>query len=134
MRLWRISILVLVIALVAVAAAVALNHRDATSDRVHRAEVLAHGNAERGEALFQSKGCGGCHTMSGVKQAAGLVGPPLDGVGRRAVIAGVLENTPDNLARWIRTPQQVVPGNAMPNLPMTEQDSRDLAAFLYATG
>lgn len=132
MPLLRTSIAVVVVALVTIA--VALNQRDAAKDRVERAEVLTHGNAERGQALFLSKGCGGCHTLSGVTQASGMVGPPLDTVNQRTMIAGALENTPDNLARWIRTPQQVVPGNAMPNLPMTEQDSRDLAAFLYSQG
>ena len=64
-------------------------------------------------------------------QAEGLVGPPLDGVARRAIIAGKLENTPSNLTRWIATPQSVVPGNAMPDTPMTAQQSSDIAAFLY---
>jgi len=128
----RTSILVIAMALAAIAAVVTINHRDAVKDRTHRAEVLAHGNAERGQSLFLAKGCGGCHTLSGGTQATGLVGPPLDGVAQRAVIAGTLENTPDNLARWIRTPQQILPGNAMPNLALSEQEARDLAAFLYA--
>ena len=47
------------------------------------------------------------------------------------MIAGKLANTPANLGRWISGPQSVVPGNAMPDMPMTAQESRDLAAFLY---
>jgi cytochrome c1 len=61
-----------------------------------------------------------------------MVGPPLDGVGRRAVIAGMLENTPQNLAHWIRHPQSVVPGNAMPDLGLSRQDANDIAAYLYS--
>jgi cytochrome c1 len=47
------------------------------------------------------------------------------------VIAGELANNPANLQRWISTPQSVVPGNAMPDLPMTAAETRDIAAFLY---
>ena len=41
-------------------------------------------------------------------------------------------NVAQLMERWIAHPQSVVPGNAMPDLPMTELDSRDLAAFLYS--
>ena len=51
-------------------------------------------------------------------------------LGRRIYIAGVLRNTPDNLTRWIRDPQKIVPGNAMPDMGITEPEARDLAAFL----
>ena len=49
-------------------------------------------------------------------QANGLVGPPLDGIAERAIIAGKLANNPANLSRWISSPQSVVPGNAMPDM------------------
>jgi cytochrome c1 len=81
--------------------------------------------------LFIAKGCGGCHSIDHVRQANGLVGPPLTGIAERAIIAGVLENNPANLERWISTPQSVVPGNAMPDIPMTPGETRDIAAFLY---
>jgi cytochrome c1 len=58
-------------------------------------------------------------------------GHPLPEMGLRAIIAGVLENNPANLERWISTPQSVVPGNAMPDIPMTPGETRDIAAFLY---
>jgi cytochrome c len=130
----RISILIAVLALIAAVIAIYGNQQGARQELRQRAEALAGGNAAHGQILFAEKGCGGCHTLKGATHSAGLVGPPLDGVGQRAIIAGVLENTPDNLSRWIREPQKVLPGNAMPNLPMTMQDSRDLAAFLYSKG
>jgi cytochrome c2 len=130
----RVSILVAVLALIAAAIAIWGNQQGARQELRQRAEAIAGGNAAHGQVLFAEKGCGGCHTLKGATQAAGLVGPPLDGVGQRAMIVGMLANNPDNLARWIREPQKVVPGNAMPNLPMTPQDSRDLAAFLYSQG
>jgi cytochrome c1 len=58
------------------------------------------------------------------------VGPPLTGFGRRGYIAGELPNNPENLQRWIRSPQSVEPGTVMPDLGVTESDARDIAAFL----
>lgn len=130
----RASLVIAVLALIAAAIGIYGNYQGAREEQRQRAEAIAGGNAAHGQVLFVQKGCGGCHTITGVSQASGLVGPPLDGVGQRAVIAGVLENTPDNLARWIKEPQKVLPGNAMPNLPMSTQDSRDIAAFLYSEG
>ena len=43
----------------------------------------------------------------------------------------MLRNTPDNLVRWMRNPQSVVPGNAMPDMGVTEAQARDIAAYLY---
>jgi cytochrome c1 len=59
------------------------------------------------------------------------VGPPLAGMATRAYIAGVLDNTPDNMLRWLRDPQQIKPRSAMPNLHIREKDVRDIAAYLY---
>lgn len=118
--------------LVAIAVAIVANHRSARAEQRERAEALAGGDAAHGAALFAAKGCGGCHTLHGAAQASGKVGPPLDGVAGRAVIAGALENTPDNMARWIADPQGVVPGNAMPDLMVSRQEARDITAFLYS--
>lgn len=61
-----------------------------------------------------------------------MVGPPLNHFARRTIVAGLLPNTPANLVRWIRYPQQVVPGNAMPDAGLDEQQARDVAAYLYS--
>jgi cytochrome c1 len=68
--------------------------------------------------------------VPGVPGADGQVGPPLTGMGKRTMIAGMLPNTPDNMMTWLRTPQSVVPGNAMPNTEMDEHDAQDVAAYL----
>jgi mono/diheme cytochrome c family protein len=84
----------------------------------------------RGRMLFQQYACITCHEIPGVVGASVPVGPPLDRMGRRRYVAGVLENTPDNLARWLREPDRVLPGNAMPNLGVSPQDAADMAAYL----
>ena len=89
------------------------------------------GDARRGAQLVADFGCGGCHTIPGVRNANGNVGPPLTRIGDRVYIAGLLRNTPPNLVRWIRTPQDIVPGNAMPDMGISEAQARDIAAYLY---
>jgi cytochrome c len=89
------------------------------------------GNPSRGAALMSWYGCGGCHSIPGISGANALVGPPLDHFVHRGYVAGMLRNTPDNLVRWIRDPQKIVPGNAMPALGIDEHDARDIAAYLY---
>jgi cytochrome c1 len=88
------------------------------------------GDPVRGRALISEYGCGSCHVVPGVRQADGLVGPPLTSFGRRSYVAGQLPNNADNLQRWIRDPQLVEPGTAMPDLGVSAIDARDLAAYL----
>jgi cytochrome c1 len=93
--------------------------------------IVPGGDARRAPALMRAFGCAACHSIPGIPNADGNVGPPLSGFGRRTYIAGMLSNTPQNLIRWLRNPQGVVPGNAMPNMGVTDAQARDLAAYLY---
>ena len=95
------------------------------------ARLTGGGNAAKGPGLVRYYGCGGCHTIRGVTGAVGLVGPPLTGIGERGYIAGTLPNTPSNLMAWIRHPHSFQPNTVMPEMNVTEEDSRDIAAFLY---
>ena len=92
--------------------------------------AFAPATPERGRAAIDAYGCGSCHMIPGVKGAVGLVGPPLLAWSRRTVIAGELPNTPANLIRWIRHPQSIEPGTAMPNLGVSDADARAIAAYL----
>jgi cytochrome c1 len=47
------------------------------------------------------------------------------------MIAGELPNTPNNLVHWIQSPKSVEPNTAMPELGLSEQEARDVAAYLY---
>jgi len=97
----------------------------------HTAEVTTGGDAKRGAAAIGRYGCGTCHVIPGVSGAVGKVGPPLTGIGARVYLAGELQNTPDNMMRWIQNPQGVNPKTLMPNVGVTEQDARDIAGYLY---
>jgi cytochrome c2 len=92
---------------------------------------IAGADARRGRALVGEAGCAACHTVPGVRNARGNVGPPLARFADRTYIAGMLPNEPRSLVHWLRHPQQVVPGNAMPEMGLDERDARDIAAYLY---
>jgi mono/diheme cytochrome c family protein len=87
-------------------------------------------DAERGKRALEQYACATCHEIPGVTGATVPVGPSLKKLARRSYIAGVLPNTGDNLIRWLRSPQAVKPGTAMPDLGVTARDARDMAAFL----
>lgn len=97
-----------------------------------RTEYVAGGNAERGRQVFAEYGCGSCHLIPNVPGAHSTVAPPLTYWADRVYIAGNLPNRPDNLVRWLMDPQAIEPGTAMPNLFVTEQDARDMSAYLYS--
>lgn len=89
------------------------------------------GDPEQGAILIDEVGCGSCHMIPGIDAAEGLVGPPLDHMGKRIFIAGLLRNTPANMMTWLRDPQAVVPGNAMPDMGLSETQARHITAYLY---
>ena len=60
-----------------------------------------------------------------------MAAPPLDRFYQRSYIAGRLSNTSENLSKWIQSPQEIDPGNAMPDLGVTADEAKDIAAYLY---
>jgi cytochrome c oxidase subunit 2 len=88
--------------------------------------------AQTGEQLFLQRGCVGCHAIAGTAAQA-EVGPNLTHFGsRRTLAAGLLDNTPDHLARWLKNPQAVKPGSLMPNLALPDDDITALVAYLQS--
>jgi cytochrome c1 len=86
-----------------------------------------------GLAALQKYGCGSCHRIPDVTGARGDLGPPLVHMGRRVYIGRSLPNTPENLRRWIQSPQAIAPGTAMPDLGVSEQEAQAIAAYLLAS-
>ena len=86
----------------------------------------------RGAQLFAQGACVGCHTIAGTP-GKGTTGPNLTHVGSRTTLAsGFLENTPENLVRWLRNPQALKEGVLMPNLNLSNEDASALAAYLQS--
>ena len=94
---------------------------------------------QRGKELFLVSACVGCHSVRGHIAAADLA-PDLTHVGSRTTIAsGILDNTYDNLVKWIRNPDRMKPGidpdddsRFMPAFEdeMSDEDIRAIAQYL----
>ncbi len=125
-----VAILAVLLFALALAALIYKFAEQRTRLRVHAAAETG-GDPRRGEAMFIQYGCGSCHALKNVREATGMVGPSLDGIALRVIIAGHLANNPANMEKWIRDPQHVSPGTAMPDLHVGEGDARDITAFLY---
>ncbi|MBZ9853245.1 c-type cytochrome, partial [Mesorhizobium sp. CA13] len=97
------------------------------------ADAATGGVGARAVPIMLANGCAGCHTITGVPGAVGHVGPRLDAsLSDRIYIGGVLANNPENMIRWIRSARDINPHTAMPSTGITEQQARDIAAYLYA--
>jgi cytochrome c len=118
--------------LVAAVLAIAYGRNEVERANDIKAAIRATGgDPDRGKDKIRFYGCSTCHTIPGIEEANGKVGPPLTAFALRTYIAGEAPNTPDNLRHWIRTPHEVVPHTAMPEMGVSDEDSRDLAAYLY---
>jgi cytochrome c len=106
---------------------------DEPTRRGARAAAVIGGDPKHGRLLLRSTGCAGCHDVAQVNGANATVGAPLSSLSRR-VYMGVVLNTPENLSRWLRNPRLIDLMAAMPNVGLTEQDARGVAAFLYTLG
>lgn len=89
---------------------------------------------QNGLRAIERVGCGSCHTIPGVRWPQGKVGPSLEGLVDRGMIAGKLPNRPDVLAAYIRNAPALVPGSGMPAMPVSAAEARDMAAYLYEEG
>ena len=61
-------------------------------------------------------------------EVGGAQGP----LAARLYLAGTLPNTPENLVRWIRDPKGVKPETAMPVTGISDEEARDVAAYLLS--
>jgi cytochrome c len=129
-RAWA-GFLILLIPFVIAAVAIAMSS-GSHLNTVARQTVLG-GDPNRGRQMIAFYGCGSCHTISGIPGASGKVGPEISAnLAQRSFIAGKLANNPENMVHWIMDPQGVTPGTDMPNMNVTDQAARDIAAYIYS--
>ncbi len=87
--------------------------------------------AQKGKEIYAQSACVGCHTIGGV--SGGQIGPDLTHFGsRKTLAANMMPNTLENVARWVQNPPLVKPGALMPNLGLTGEQSKALAAYLLS--
>lgn len=95
------------------------------------------GPAAEGMAIFTGNGgCVSCHTVNGIEGAAGQVGPNLTHLKSRGMFAGAtIENTAENLKKWVRDPSAMKPmrpelKTGMPDQDLSDEDIEKVVAFL----
>jgi mono/diheme cytochrome c family protein len=88
------------------------------------------GNPTRGKQLVESVGCLGCHVVEDndrVRQGRGLgydIAPELTKVGGKV--------SADWLYDWIQDPKKYRPDTRMPNLRLSDAETRDITAYLLS--
>jgi cytochrome c oxidase subunit 2 len=95
------------------------------------------GPAAEGMSIFTGNGgCVSCHTVNGIEGAAGGVGPNLTHLKSRSMFAGAtIENTAENLTKWVRDPSAMKPmrpdqKTGMPDQDLSDEDIEKVVAFL----
>ena len=94
------------------------------------ARLTGGGDSELGKQEIEYYGCASCHDIPGTDGAQGLIGPSLKHFASRNYIGGVLENSSDNLIRWIQDAPAVNPKTAMPDLHLPDGEARNIASYL----
>jgi cytochrome c oxidase subunit 2 len=107
------------------------------------------GDPARGQKVYSSSACIGCHAIAGNPMSVGVIGPNLTHIGTRTTIAaGLYPNDARHLALWIKNARALKPGVTMPTLgkdqvdPITgqrvtaggldDQQIADIVAYLQA--
>ena len=100
------------------------------------------GDPTRGKALFldAKKLCVTCHIIDGTS-AKGNIGPNLTHYGSRLTVgSGLLPNTPENTAKWIKESGSIKSNNLMARQispswvqgNLSDQDIADIVAYLFS--
>lgn len=90
--------------------------------------IAGSGNAARGKQVVETVGCKGCHVIGDdvrVRQARGTsydIAPELSRAGSKLDM--------DWMYEWIKNPRAVSPDARMPNLRLSDQDARDVVAYI----
>ena len=100
-------------------------------NRTEARKTAVPGNPERGRQLIAQYGCNVCHAVPGVEGPQGALGPALNGIMARPTLSGgTVQNTPENLVKFIQNPAALNPSTSMPGLMMPAPEAQDMAAYL----
>ncbi len=93
-----------------------------------RKGISEGGNADRGKELVNTVGCKGCHVIGDdtrMRDARGFsydIAPELTRAGSKL--------DPDWIFEWIKNPRNYRPNTRMPDLRLSDQEARDIVAYL----
>lgn len=106
------------------------------ADSVAAVAAAASGGAipatpAQGKQVFVNSACIGCHSINGVPEAIGIIGPNLTHFASRGTFAGsIFPNDAEHLGRWLTDPPAMKPGSLMPSLGLTPDQVAALSAYL----
>jgi cytochrome c len=94
---------------------------------------LTGGNPETGRQTMKMRSCGSCHAIPGVFRAEGKSAPSLaHWHSRDDFLDGKYKNTPENIEKWLEKPSHRKPGTNMPDMNLSDEESRDMTAYLFS--
>ena len=83
-----------------------------------------------GQRIFERTACINCHAVAGTA-ANGRFGPDLTHLMSRDTLAsGAVENTTENLRRWIQNPAVFKPGSKMPSMGLSDPELNAVTRYL----
>lgn len=87
--------------------------------------------AQAGKQVFLNNTCASCHAINGTTANAD-VGPNLTHLMSRETLGtGIIQNTPQNLYKWVKDVQKIKAGVNMPSFTqLSDQDLNNLVAYL----
>ncbi len=103
----------------------------ACADKSDPPRTIMGADANRGLAVIDRLGCAACHDTPGVAWPKGRAGSSLRGFADSPMIAGQFRNRPDTLIAFLKDAPSMAPATAMPAMPLTDAEARDVAAYLY---
>ncbi len=102
-----------------------------------RAPEIAGADLGKGRQLIETKGCGSCHVFTGVVAVPSSAPPTMDGrdFDRAYKLAPDLRvtrerMTPGRLVTWLKDPKGVKTDSAMPKIPLSDAEVRDVAGYI----
>jgi cytochrome c oxidase subunit 2 len=94
------------------------------------AAISLDSDTQGGFRVFEEKGCGDCHSLSGT-DPTDRSGPSLAHVAtRRYLGSGSSRNSTQSLTQWIGDPQSAKPGTTMPAAALSGAEAQSLLSFL----
>lgn len=102
------------------------------------AQAVTQRQLERGREIFTSQNCGWCHQVDGKQPPVAIPLPAGADLSAARRFAPDLGHAPERLRaewteKWIRHPQNYLPGTLMPGYALSEDDLAALRAFLMAS-
>jgi cytochrome c oxidase subunit II len=83
-----------------------------------------------GRSAFLGQSCVNCHRVRGTSAKGGYAPDLTHLMSRKTLASCLVENTPENLRRWVADPQKIKPGCLMPAFGLSDRDCDNIVRYL----